>query len=531
MTITILLCSIVIFLCLLCRRLSFKLGVPALLLFILLGMLFGSDGIFRIPFENYAFAEQICSAALIFIMFYGGFGTKWETAKPVAVVSVLLSTVGVFITAALTGLFCHFVLHIAPYESFLIGAVISSTDAASVFSILRSKKLALKNNTDSLLELESGSNDPCSYMLTIIALNLMRGQGNAGQILYLLAAQLLLGLLCGVVIGFAAIWLLQHHAFGQTGAVFATGVALLAYALPSLIGGNGYLSTYLAGILLGNAQIPSKKALVQYFDDFTSLMQMFIFFLLGLLAQPSLLPSIFLPALLIALFLTFVSRPIAVFAILSPTRRPFRQQLLVSFCGLRGAASIVFAIMVTVSDAYTKNDVFHIVFCIVLLSIAFQGSLIAPVARRLNMVDAHGDVRRTFSDYSSDIDIQFIQLSIHAGHPWENHAICELSLPPDTLIVMLQRNGQAHAPDGNAVLLYNDIVVLSALAYCDTTNTMLIERDIHAGSSWHGKTIADFSPNSGELIILIRRAHENIIPHGNTVLQSGDRLVIYKSSQ
>ena len=166
-----------------------------LLAFIVLGMIFGIDGIFKIPFENYRFAEEICSIALIFIMFYGGFGTNWNEAKPVAVKAALLSTVGVVFTAALVGLFCYVVLHLSLLESFLLGSVISSTDAASVFSILRSKKMGLKYRTDSMLEIESGSNDPCSYMLTMIILSIMDGKIGVGSIVYMIFAQFAFGIL------------------------------------------------------------------------------------------------------------------------------------------------------------------------------------------------------------------------------------------------------------------------------------------------------------------------------------------------
>lgn len=245
-----LLCAVILILCLAGNRLSQKFGVPALLLFMGLGMLFGSDGLFKIPFDNYQFAEQICSIALIFIMFYGGFGTNWNAAKPVAVRAVLLSSAGVILTAALTGLFCYFILRFAFLESMLIGAVISSTDAASVFSILRSKKLNLKEHTASLLEIESGSNDPFSYMLTVIILTLMQGSSSTGSIAYLIFSQVVYGAIFGVVIAIAAIWILRRLSFSQSGmdTIFVLAVALLSYAIPSALGGNGYLSAYITGI-------------------------------------------------------------------------------------------------------------------------------------------------------------------------------------------------------------------------------------------------------------------------------------------
>ena len=193
MPLFLLITAAVIFLCVLLNKISSKLGVPMLLAFIILGMVFGSDGIFKIPFNDFAASEKLCTAALIFIMFYGGFGTKWSAAKPVAVQSFLLATVGVVLTAVFTALFCHFVLRFSFNESFLLGAVISSTDAASVFYILRSKKLNLRYNTASLLEAESGSNDPTAYMMMTIILTIMNGGASMGAITWNFFAQLAFG--------------------------------------------------------------------------------------------------------------------------------------------------------------------------------------------------------------------------------------------------------------------------------------------------------------------------------------------------
>lgn len=526
--VAILLVAFIVLLCVLLSKLSIKIGIPMLLAFILLGILFGTDVIFKIEFENYEFAEQICSVALIFIMFYGGFGTKWSEAKPVAKKAALLSTMGVVLTAGITGLFCCAVLEINILESLLIGSVISSTDAASVFSILRSKKLGLKYNTSSLLELESGSNDPCSYMLTVIVLSVMRGNASAGNVLYMVFAQFAYGILIGAIIAVGALFLLRRVKFGSTGfdIVFVIGIALLAYALPTLIGGNGYLSVYIVGIVIGNGKILEKQSLVHFFDGLTSLMQMLIFFLLGLLATPSDMLPILMPAILIALFLTFVARPLSVFAILSPARCSVRQQLLVSFSGLRGAASIVFAIMATVDDAYMQNDVFHIVFCIVLLSILFQGSLIPVMAKKLNMIDADLDILKTFNDYSDKSDVQFIKLVVTDEHPWKNKMIKELTLPPDTLIIMIVREGKAIIPSGETVVIEEDIAILSGSTFVGDVAMHLKEQKISKNSKWKSKTISEFSPQQGELIIMIKRGDRVIIPSGNTVIEENDILIL-----
>ena len=461
-------------------------------------------------------------------MFYGGFGTNWREAKQVALKAALLSTVGVFLTAGLVALFCYFALRFSAQESFLIGAVISSTDAASVFSIMRGKRLGLKEGTASMLELESGSNDPSSYMLTVVALLLMGGQAEPGAVAAMVLAQYGLGILCGIAVAGGALFVLKQMRCSAPGfgMAFVIGVALLAFALPSLVGGNGYLSAYLAGIILGNSRIYDKKSLVHFFDGVTGLMQILIFFLLGLLATPSQLLPLLLPAVLIALFLTFVARPAAVFALLCGFGCSVRQRMLVSFAGLRGAASIVFAIMAAVHPAYLSSRAFGIVFCIVLLSILFQGSLIPAVARKLNMVDADADVLKTFTDYTEEVDLHFIKLRITDGHPWVNQSLRALRLPPESLVVLVIRAGQKLIPSGKTVLRAGDIAIMSAPAYRDDLALALMEQPIADNSEWVGKPISAFSPNPGELVVMILRGTKTLIPKGDTLIQGRDILVI-----
>lgn len=499
-----------------------------LLAFIVLGMLFGTDGILKIDFENYAIAEQICSISLIFIMFYGGFGTNWQEAKPAAVKAGLLSTIGVCLTALLTGIFCHYILHFAFWESLLIGAVISSTDAASVFSILRSKRLNLKNNTASMLEVESGSNDPCSYMLTVIILSVMSGNFSGGQLVLLILSQMVFGVCIGVAAALISSWVLTHVRFSTDGfdTIFVFGMALIAYAVASELGGNGYLSTYIAGIVLGNRPLPKKKSLVHFFDGITGLMQMLIFFLLGLLAFPSQLPAIMPYALAIALFLTFIARPISVFAILTPFHCSFRQQLLVSWSGLRGAASIVFAIMATVSPAYMKQDVFHIVIFIVLFSIAVQGSLLSLVAKKLDMIDDESNVLKTFSDYSDEMPVEFVSISVDETHPWANHQVKDIQLIPDLLLVLIFREQESLIPNGDTTVLAGDRIVLSALSPEENLGIGLSEMLVERDSKWAGKSLANIKLGEGKLVIMIRRENQVLIPNGDTVLEKNDKLVV-----
>lgn len=520
--------AVVIIICILCNKLSNKLGIPMLLAFILIGMIFGSDGIFKIPFDNYGFAEQICSVALIFIMFYGGFGTKWNQARPIAVRAVLLSSVGVILTALITGVFCYYILKITFLESMLIGAVISSTDAASVFSILRSKRLNLKDNTASLLEVESGSNDPCSYMLTVILLSVMEGTASGGAVVAMIFSQILIAVIFGTAVALITSRILKSVQFATDGfdTIFVVAIAILSYTVPSLLGGNGYLSVYIVGIILGNQAIKNKQPLVHFFDGITGLMQMLIFFLLGLLSFPSQMPEVFFTSMIIAVFLTFVARPVSVFLLLTPFGCKVKQQLLVSLAGLRGAASIVFAIMATISSAVIHIDIFHIVFGIVLFSILLQGSLIPLAAKKLDMIDEDSDVLKTFNDYTDEVPVQFIQFTLKGKHPWAGRKLKEILLPPDTLVVLLQREKRKITPNGDTVLLEGDTVVLSAKALGSVEGIRLTEVTLGKKHEWIGKSISEIEMEPMKLIIMIQRNGKIVIPKGKTILKYMDKLVI-----
>lgn len=529
MAIMLLLCCAVILSCIIANRFSNKFGMPALLCFMALGMIFGSDGLFKISFDNYAITEQLCTVALIFIMFYGGFGTNWKTARPIAVKAGILSTLGVIITAMLTWLFCHQVLHFSYSESFLIGAVLSSTDAASVFSILRSKNLSLKCSTAPLLEIESGSNDPMAYMLTMIALAMISGDAST-PIPVMMFTQITFGVAIGVLSAYAGIVVLQKGDIVSEGmdTVFVIALALLSYAFPTIIGGNGYLSVYLTGIILGNSPISNKITLVHFFDGITGLAQILIFFLLGLLAFPHRLPGIFLPSLAIAIFLTFVARPAAVFLLMLPFRPSLRQCLLISWSGLRGAASIVFSIMVIAKGVSLEHDLFHIVFFISMLSVAIQGSLLPLAARKLDMVDTNSDIRKTFNDYQDDSDLTLMRMYIPKGHNWENRLIGEVSFPTGSLALMIKRGSETLIPRGTTKIHAEDTIILSVPAYHSENDGKLKEIQITLSHPWCGKCIADLNLPEHLLIALIKRRDENLIPQGSTKIYTGDTVVIYK---
>ena len=518
--------AIVVLICICSNRLSDKIGVPALVIFIAVGMLFGTDGIVHIDFNNYQLAEYICTAALISIMFYGGFSTKWSAAKPVAGKAIVLSSAGTVLTAALTCLCCYFFLRIDILESFLIGAVVSSTDAASVFSILRSKNLNLKGGLASLLEVESGSNDPFSYMLTVVALALMDGKG-VGFVGPMILLQILLGLISGAVIGLGTVRILKRFDFISNGldSIFVVAVAVMSYAVPSILGGNGFLSVYIAGIIMGNAKIRHKTSLVHFFDGITGLAQIAVFFLLGLLAFPSQLPGIFLKAMAITLVLTFLVRPAVIFLLMG--KSGIREKLFVSWAGLRGASSIVFAIMASVSGAYTKNDVYHIVFCVSLLSVSVQGTLLPAVARKLKLIDDNTDVLKTFNDYQDDSSMTLMCMKVPKGHGWEHKKLSDIQLPDDTLALMVKRGTETLIPKGDTVILPGDKVILNVPSYSTGPDVKLREIIIDKEHPWKEKYIEELEMPQENLIVMIKRGDESIIPRGQTRILEGDTVVVY----
>lgn len=454
--------GLVLLICITSSKMLYKFGVPMLLIFIVLGMLFGSDGIVGIYFDNYDLTSKLCSIALVFIMFYGGFGTNWKMAKPVANQSILMSTFGVIITSLLTGVFCYFILNTSLLEGLLIGSIVGSTDAASVFTILRSQKLNLKSEIASLLEVESGSNDPIAYMMTLSIIMIM-SSGLSWSIVPMILKQVIFGILLGVVLAKATVFIIRRVNFELEGfySIFIIAIAILAYALSEFIGGNGYLSVYISGIILGNSKIPHKKSLVVFFDGISWIMQIMLFFMLGLLSFPSRLPEVIGVSIIISIFMIFIARPIATHFILRGFKTPIKEQILISWVGLRGAASIVFAIFAITSGVPIENDIFHIIFFIALISVSVQGTLLPKVAQKLDLVDNDTTVLKTFNDYQEDKSTMLLEYNVSRSSKWMNKTIMDAEIPDDILIVMIKRNGQVIVPKGSTEILENDILVLS----------------------------------------------------------------------
>jgi len=526
MSVYLLIYAIIIITCVFLNKFSGKVGIPVLLFFLMLGLLCGS-GDDTIAATEGKFVGDFSTIALIFIMFYGGFGTRWKSARPIIVEAGLLATVGVALTAAFVALFCHFVMKWGWSESFLLGAVVSSTDAATVFSILRTRKLGLKNNTAPILEVESGSNDPMSYMLTAVAISLITGTASAGNIAWTIFAQMAFGVGAGLLISTGAVWLLRRVHIKNNGfdLLLVISIALMSYAVPDLIGGNGYLSTYIVGIVVGNCEFPGRKSLVSVFDVITCFMQIAIFFMLGRLANPSNLLYAIVPSLLIFAFLTLAARPLAVFGVLAPFRKYSANQIgLISFSGLRGAASIVFAIMIITSNLNLEHDIFNIVFCIVLISIGLQGSLIPSVAKKLKMIDETNDVMTTFSDFRENSEMSFACINVTAISKWNNKTVKELALPYGCVLLDVLRGDEHIVPDGQTLLREGDRVVVGSNSFEDDLMDNLIQHTLPVDSKWDGHLVKEYSKAKSNLIVLIQRGEERIIPKGHTTLQSGDVL-------
>jgi len=457
--------SLVLLISITTSKIFYKFGVPTLLVFIGLGMLFGSDGIVGINFTDYEFAKDISSLALVIIMFYGGFGTNWSMVKSCAISSVLMSTLGVLITAGLTGLFAHIILGISLLEGLLIGSVVASTDATSVFSVLRSQKLNLKGKISGLLELESGSNDPFAFLSSLAVLLLMDNKG-VSDLPPILFKQIIFGLIVGGLLAKFTIFFVRRLKFEVKGfyPIFILAIAMLSYSLSECLGGNGYLSVYMSGLIIGNSSkltYKDRRALFDFFDCNSWLMQIGLFFMLGLLSFPSKLMSIISISVPISIFMIVVARPITTFLILAPFKYSFREKLFISWVGLRGAASIVFAIYATTYGVNMEYDIFHIVFFVALLSVGIQGTLLPKVAKKLNLIDDNELIFKTFNDYAGDIDRELVEVYVGDDSKLVNKCIADADISEGLLILMINRNGEAIVPKGATIIEKGDILIMT----------------------------------------------------------------------
>lgn len=515
--------SLVLILALFAMNLSSKSGIPSLLLFLSLGIMSNFLGI---DFNDYGLAEKFSTLALIVIMFYGGFGTNWPMGKPVVKEAAVLASLGVAATAVITGAFAYFILRFPLLESMLLGSVVGSTDYASVSNILTSKNLNLKYNTASLLELESGSNDPAAYTMTMLFLSLIAGTDIS--IPGLILMQIILGLLFGVVIAFLVKKILVRINFQKDGVaiVFMAAMALLTYSLTNVVGGNGYLAVYLFGIIVGDQAFIGKKDIVFFFDGFSELMSIGLFFLLGLLATPANIISSLPIAAIIMLFMTVIARPLSVWGLTLPFSLKKNQLTVISWAGLRGAAAIAFAIMVINSGVSLSIDLYHIVFGICFLSSLIQGSFLAMVSEKADMIDPKDTVLSTFGYYAMKGSISFFKTTIEEDSSLIGKKVKDLDMTFDFIIAKIKRGTTSIVPRGEVELEAGDVLVFGGEEYFDPYSQQLIEFSVTKGHPWINKKIMDLNLPENQLILTIQRGGHVVSAEGKTVILENDRITI-----
>lgn len=523
-----LLITVVLLLAIIATKISNRSGLPALLLFLALGVIFSAIGY---DFNNFKVAENIATLSLMIIIFYGGFGTNWNMGKSTARESISLASLGVFATAIITGLFCHYILKIKFLEAMLLGSVVASTDYASVSNILVSKKLNLKYSTAPLLEIESGSNDPTAYTMTMVFLSLLSGYSVSIPIIIL--QQVVIGLIGGFLLGFIFIKIIETLSLDEDGlfSVFIATMMLGTYALTSLAGGNGFLALYILGIYIGNHEFRKKRDVVFFYDGLSTIFQIAMFFLLGLLSDINLIIKALPIGFIIAIFMLLVARPLTVFGLMAPFKMKKNQLTLISLAGLRGAAAIAFAIMVVNSGINISIDIFHIVFVICIFSLLIQGTALPYATKKLDMYDPEDSVLRTFNYYSDKTDLEFIKTHVTKNSPWVNKKISDIEISFNIIIAKIERDGKSIVPRGNTYLRDDDVIILGGEGYFDSRGEDLLEIKISDSHKWAGKKVKDIQIGKNELIIMVETPEKNIIvPRGDTVLKAGDRIVISKES-
>ncbi|MDY0115994.1 MAG: potassium/proton antiporter [Sulfurimonadaceae bacterium] len=457
--------AFLILLSVLASKLSNTFGIPSLFIFLGLGMLAGSDGILGIQFDNVQIARNVGTVALIFILFGGGLDTAWKAIRPVLKEGIILATFGVIVTAFIVAVGVYFLFNFNFLESLLIGAIISSTDAAAVFAILRAKGVHLKKNLTPLLELESGSNDPMAIFLTIAILQLII-MPEAPSVIEWISGfflQFLIGGTLGYLFGITLPMILNrvHLSFYGLYPVLTIGWILLLFSSTSMLDGNGFLAVYLAGIVANTKEFVHKKSLIGFHEGISWMMQIAVFLVLGLLVFPSELPSVALSALAIAFWLMFVARPIGVFLGLAFSNFPFKDKLFISWVGLRGAVPIVLATYPFIENFEHSHLIFNMVFFIVLASILIQGSSLPFVARLLK-VDASKNKKDETLLSSPLLYKTLKQFYIEKGSPVIHKSIIELDLPSNFLILLIKRDNKYIKPTGSTLLEENDMLLIQS---------------------------------------------------------------------
>lgn len=444
-----------------------RLGVPTLIFFLVVGILAGSEGIGGIYFDNAAIAQFIGTVALIFILFSGGLDTSWQAIRPVIGRGIALSTIGVFMTALSVGLFMYFVFDFTLLEGMLLGSIVSATDAAAVFSILRTKGIGLKGYLRPVLELESGSNDPMAYFLTITFTSMIAaGSSDIAGMIPAFFREFILGGVLGYAMGKGGVWLINSVSIKSEGLypVLTFALAMFTYSATHYIGGNGFLAIYLSAVIMGNSNMVHRRSLIRFYDGQAWLMQIIMFLTLGLLVFPSRILPLVAMGLLISAFLIFIARPIGVFASLSLFRSNTRSKLFVSWVGLRGAVPIVFATYPLVVGIDKADLIFNLVFFISVTSVLIQGTTLSQVAKLLKVSVPAKAKRRIGMDFEATDNIKTVMadLVIPRGATSIGKRIVDLGIPATVTILSIKRQSVYITPNGSTRLQDDDAIAVLA---------------------------------------------------------------------
>jgi potassium/hydrogen antiporter len=451
----------------LASKVSARSGIPALLLFLVIGMLAGSDGPGGIYFDNPWLAQFLGSVSLAYILFAGGLKTDWQMVRPVAAPSLVLSSLGVVLTASLVGACAHFLLGLGWLESLLLGSIVSSTDAAAVFSILRARATRLPERVEALLELESGSNDPMAVLLTVTFISLLTQPEQSLQaLLLMLVVQFGVGALMGWLLGQGSVRFINRLNLSEDGLypVLTTALVMLIYGLTAALGGNGFLAVYLAGLILGNHNFLHKRSLTHFHDGLAWVTQIAMFLILGLQVYPSSLPEVVLDGLLVAGFLMLAARPLSVWLCLLPFGFSGREKLMIGWVGLRGAAPIILATFPLLARLPEAETLFHLVFFVVLISVLLQGSSLPLVGRWLGLNQPAPPASSALSlpeRFTALEHGRMVEIAIPPAGAAAGQRIMDLNLPKDTLVVLVQRGADTFiVARGDVVLETGDRVLL-----------------------------------------------------------------------
>lgn len=481
-------------------KLSTRFGVPALLLFLAVGMLFGEDGI-GIQFKSISLAEAIGTISLCVILFSGGLDTKFSSIRPVMREGITLATAGVLLTCAVAGVLTYFILRwthaseeVSLTMALLMAATMSSTDAASVFSILRSRDIYLKKNLKPILELESGSNDPMAYILTITLIGIVTSGEH--PMWWLLILQVIWQIICGIAAGFGfgkfVVWLMKKSHINNDSLypILILTACIFIFSITHFIGGNSYLAVYIGGLVIGNSKFPHKRITFNFFDGLSWLCQLTMFLVLGLLVTPHALQDVIVPGLIVSAVMIFVARPIAVFLTLTPFKYlRVREKTFLSWVGLKGAVPIIFAILCMSKGVPQAELLFNITFFCTLVSLILQGTSLAGIAKRLDLIVLHYKKQEPTHfdiDLPEEIREQTIEVRVTEDMAPAGTKLCDLSLPLQSLVMLLRRGEEYLVPKGHTEVLPGDYLLIvsedrSALVHKAQNDTWEMELIEHTG--------------------------------------------------